>query len=435
MRVTLDDDVTLDTEQPGVATHNPINIVTMSPIAVNVAGPQIISAGRAEKSLVKDSLRKQKLEAAGFIEPPTHIPNRKRKLSDAFKSCGLPAKKSKYSNAPESHVAPPNRKLSDAFESLGLPAKTRKHANAPRSPVGPARRRLTDAFKSFNLLAKYANAPKPPVAPTLPTLKCEIVISNPVDHPVKKRKRDNAIEHPETNGPRKRRRWGAPLSDDVAQSTPLPTLPARKHQDIEAFAPGATSMPAKQQADVEKPIDERFNGPIEESKENKFVPLEPLPVKKRKRDDAIEPSETKDPRKRRRDDDGPLSDDVAELTPLPKSPLPARKQADIERFAPGATSTPIKQQADVKEHIDERFNGPTVELTSTIEEPNVFLDGEQDIDTIDSIDGECDTLEDDEAWREYYLQLCREVFGDGEDSDGEEAGPCRQPGTHSLLVA
>ena len=260
------------------------------------------------------------------------------------------------------------------------------------------------------------------------------MISTPAGSPVKKRKRDDAIEPSETKDPRKHRRQLAPLSDDDVQSIPLPTLPARKHQDVEEFAPGATSMPAKQQADVKELIVERFNGPFEESKENKCVLLEPLPVKKRKRYDAIEPSETNDPRKRRRRSDAPLSDDVMQPTPLP-SPLRAIKQDDIEEFAPGATSTPVKQQADVEEHIDERFNSPSVELTSTTEELDVCDDGELYIDTIDSIDGEGDTVEDHEAWREHYLQLCHEVFGDGEDSDEEEAGPCRQPGTDALLVA
>jgi hypothetical protein len=436
MRVALDDDVTLDTEQPRIATRNPVNAVTTPPITVNVTDPPTISAGRAEKLPVKDSLRKRKLEAAGSIGLPTHIPSRKRKLSDAFESFGLPAKKSKRSNAPESLVAPPNRKLGDAFEPLGLPAKTRKHANAPRSPVGPAKRRLSNASKSFNLRAKKReyDVPESPVTPTLPTLKCEIVISAPVDPPVRKRKRDDTIEPSGTKYPRKRRRQGAPLSDDVAQSTPLPTLPARKRQNIEEFAPGATSIPAKQQANIKKLIDERFNGSVEESKENKFIPLEALPVEKRKRDDATEPSETKDPRKRRRHGDAPLSDDVAQPTFLPMSPLPARKQEDIEEFAPGATSTPVKQQVNVEEHINERFNGPSVELTFTTEELNVCNDGEPDID-IDSIDGEGDTLENDEAWREHYLQLCREVFGDGEEGDEEEVGPCRQPGIDSPLVA
>ena len=432
MRVTLDDDVTLDTEQPRVATCNPVNAVTTPPITVNVTDPPTISVEMAEKLPVKDSLRKRKPEAAGSIELPTYIPIRKRKLSDAFESIGPPAKKSKRVNAPESLVAPPNRKLGGAFESLGLPAKTRK--NAPRSPVGPAKRRLSNASKYFNLRAKKREYDAPVIS-TLSTLKCEIVISAPADSLVRKRKREDTIETSGTKYPRKRQRQGAPLSDDVAQSTPFPTLPTRKRRDIEEFAPGATLIPAKQQADVKEPINERFNGSVEESKENIFVPMEPLPVKKRKRDDATEPSETEAPRKRRRHGDAPLSGDVAQPTLSPMSPLPARKQEDIEEFAPGATSTPGKRQVNVEEHIDDRFNSPFVELTFTTEELNVCNDGEPDIGTIDSIYDEGDSLEDDEAWREHYLQLCREVFGDGEDNDEEEAGPCRQPGIDSLLVA
>ncbi|KAF8729779.1 hypothetical protein AX14_006059 [Amanita brunnescens Koide BX004] len=391
---------THNTEKHRVTTLNPVNTVITSPILVNVTDLPIISARRAGKLPVKDSLRKRKLEAAGFIESPTHIPSRKRKLSDASESSGIPAKKCKYASASESPVALQKRQLSDASESFGLPATKRKDANTPQLPVVPAKRKLSDAFESFNLPAKKrrrVDAPESPESSTLSTVKCQTVISVPVDPlPVKKRKRDDAIEVPETMDPRKRRRQGAPLSDDVAHSTPLPNmpLPARKRQDVEEFASEATSTPVKQRADVE------------ESKEIKFVPLDPLPVKKRKRDDAIEPLETRDPRKRRRQGDAPLSN-VAQSTPMPTLPSVAGQRKDSEEFDTEATSTPVKQCVEVEEPIAEHFNDPAEESD-------------------DNSDGEGDVVEyQDEAWRESYLELCREVFGDGEDGDEEEAGSPR----------
>lgn len=76
------------------------------------------------------------------------------------------------------------------------------------------------------------------------------------------------------------------------------------------------------------------------------APVDPLPIKKRKRDDMVE-SSAKDPRKRRREGDTQLS--VAQSTPLPTAPFSSRKRGcedDIEVFTPETTSTPVKQCAN-----------------------------------------------------------------------------------------
>lgn len=214
----------------------------------------------------------------------------KRKLEDAFEIFETPSTKRKRTIAgfiePLAHVPSRKRMLSDALESFELPAKKRKRYNDPESSVAPT-------LPTANCQSVIPNDPELPVAPTLPTVNCQPVISAPVDPlPIKKRKRDDAVQSSET---KRRRREGDVLSS-VAQSTTLPTAPLsprkpRREDDIEAFTPEITSTPVKQRANdgddlisfEEFEAERNLSESIPRLEEERGRAIINLPVRKRRR--------------------------------------------------------------------------------------------------------------------------------------------------------
>ncbi|KAF8628995.1 hypothetical protein AX15_003604 [Amanita polypyramis BW_CC] len=265
--------------------------------------------------------------------------------------------------------------------------------------------------------------------------------------PSRKRKRDEVSELSEASPPLKRKRL-----EEVERSAPATSLPTRKRQRDEEAS--------------ESPVPTKRKRPnmVEPS-----VPIVPLPTRKRQRgDEASEHAASSTPlpsRKRQRGDES----FEAFIPPVTSTPTAECLDSDsFEEFEAGDVSITQRDEGnstlheEIAESVSEYFEADVVSIdvktipvqvdvdaSSVAEEAAVECDEDEgDVEETlaapeeigtggvaeeevadeanaegderhDEGDGEDDDEDDKEARWVHYLELCREVFGDGEES-GEE---------------